>query len=806
MPRRFYLLLLFLPPLIFAVLLFPFQKVFTSGDALFQYYPYASFLSRSLQAGASPIFASGILGGFPVGASMSGGFWHPLHLLVFQFLDFLSGYHALVILYFGAGLGAMYVFLRALQFAPGSALVGALAYGLGQYSLAWLPVLPHVQPIFIFPLLFYAVLRAPDRWWGTFLGGAVLAWGWLAASPHMVSMAALAAGFFALFLDAGRSGNFFALARLQATGRYLLMGLLSAALAAPYLLLAASFHAVSVRPFLSFAEYHGGALAPAALLRYLMPSLAIPYLVPAEIISIGFAAIFLAFIAFRYARHDPFIRFFGGLAVFAILAGLKYSPLTVLFHYLPVFKYFRGPARFVHLAGFALSVLAARGFAELQSGDLVSRVRIWVRRFSGFWALVAVLGMLGTVGGLFLREPILRHLFGYFDERLYTRTSQLPLEHYHRVIENYLDQFLGSFSFQSPAFLLTVLAAFAALALFTRIARRGATELSPLLCGLVVMTEMLGGYFLAKPVADSSLLRPPELLERLRERQDEAPYRVFSLWPRAESYQRVGSRRGADGASQARFALDLLAPNTGLLWGVDTIDGYDNLMPRRLAALLAFAGSERSTAGEALADAASPDSQKLALFLERLPALGRLGVRYLISARPLSHPDLVLLGRDSADSGQLPIYLYRYQNASPLFEFAAAVEFKNLKSDADLSRHFAALSHSPDASIAIACASCAVLPEELPLRDTIELVVWQDGQAKFRVYAGRPRWFILRNTLLPGWQASLDGVPTSIHEADGIFQAVAVPAGWHDVEFRFSPWLALAESLRVWQIHRRVVQ
>jgi hypothetical protein len=51
---------------------------------------------------------------------------------------------------------------------------------------------------------------------------------------------------------------------------------------------------------------------------------------------------------------------------------------------------------------------------------------------------------------------------------------------------------------------------------------------------------------------------------------------------------------------------------------------------------------------------------------------------------------------------------------------------------------------------------------------------------------------ILTDTYYAGWRATVDGSPTAIHRANGLFRAVLVPAGDHLVSFEYTP-----ASLRV---------
>jgi hypothetical protein len=84
-------------------------------------------------------------------------------------------------------------------------------------------------------------------------------------------------------------------------------------------------------------------------------------------------------------------------------------------------------------------------------------------------------------------------------------------------------------------------------------------------------------------------------------------------------------------------------------------------------------------------------------------------------------------------------------------------------------------------------------------RDAATIVTYEPEYISVRATLESPGWLFLGDTYYPGWQATVNGQPVELFQANVLFRAVPVPAGEHLIEFEFRPrslqWGALVSGL-----------
>lgn len=476
----------------------------------------------------------------------------------------------------------------------------------------------------------------------------------------------------------------------------------------------------------------------------------------------GFIPLLLAGIALGF-RRDRLTRAWAGIGIAGVILALgAYTPLhRVLYLILPGFRLFRGSAKLIFFAVFALSVLSARGTDWLQS-----RLRSGKRSVFAWIALAVLLGAVSAfcfpgsgeeAPPRWWRSSLKKELLRgrHYDllppgrpawwKDLMSRVP--PGKNYPLYVERLVEGTpfaRNSWAlFQSEtARLGRVLLLFCLILIGVYLTRRRLSF--PLLLALLVTYELLpwAGRFVTG--FDSGICRwPPGEKEFFRSESN--PYRFLSFDP--GDY------------------------NRGMLTGFPSLIGYQADVSRRYLEYI-NASQNLPTRPEELLPAVNDYSE----------LLGLLNLTYLIvpaAGESLPPPFReVWRGPDRV--------IWRNQNAS-----ARALISSRARVIRDRRRILAQLKnpgYDP--------AGYIILEEAPPAggggEGRVRIIESDLNRTLLAVEVNGPAFLLLNDSYAPGWKAYLDGRASKIYRANYLARAVFIPAGKHRVEFRYLPPAFLA--------------
>lgn len=212
------------------------------------------------------------------------------------------------------------------------------------------------------------------------------------------------------------------------------------------------------------------------------------------------------------------------------------------------------------------------------------------------------------------------------------------------------------------------------------------------------------------------------------------------------------------------------AANLGTMFGLDEAGGYDGITPRRIDDLVDPEGSLDSLASGALRVTAPLAS----------PVIDLVGIRHV--AVPPDGEDLAPWPLEWDGPGGR---VYRNPRALP----RAFVAFR-ARTCVDDRR---ALDLIRGGSVAledeVLIAECEGAPEGASAGRVRQAEIREYAAERVVVHAvtDAPAWLVLTDAWFPGWGAWVNGSERPIHRANYAFRAVWLPAGRHDVEFRYEP-------------------
>ena len=237
------------------------------------------------------------------------------------------------------------------------------------------------------------------------------------------------------------------------------------------------------------------------------------------------------------------------------------------------------------------------------------------------------------------------------------------------------------------------------------------------------------------------------------------------------------------------FLRSVLTPNLPLRAGLPTIDGYENLMTRRQAEVLAYLGSERSPVRGYAVSATESEESKSSTLHNRVSVLGSFNVGYILTGTnmdaafgsPVAAFD-VPIPEEFAATQQ--VWIYQVPDPLGTYYFATTwqVADNSVTTGETLDRVAAS---SPGTVFLETDLGISAMPET-PVQ-SIRVVETMPAMHHLRVATDVPAILVLNRAHIPGWSVKVNEFPFEVFTVNRFAVGVAIPVGHSKIVFTYSP-------------------
>ena len=755
-------LLLCITALYFSPVVFS-SKTFASRDMYAFYYPRQFFAAECIKSGILPLWNPHLASGVPFLANLQSSVFYPLSL-VYYLLPFQIGFKYFIILhYFLSGLW-MFLLMRHWKYDAYSCMVAAIAFMLGGYMVSILDNVSFLTAAIWLPLavLFYDLFLQEKKRIHLALAGFAVGLQILGgdASCYVLSTFLF---MIAYHLYCVRSARYPGFASTAGSLRYFpLVWLIGICLAAIVLIPFAEYAFYSTRMGgFGYEELTKWSYHPLELLQLLVPYV-FGSTVPMcrwfgqywlDTFYLGVLPLLLVVFSLWWSKSGMKYFLIGVVLCSLLMAFGKYTPLFSVVRYVPGVNMIHYPVKYLFLAGFSLSILAGMGFSALFE-------RVGKRETHGLYPALIMLNAIALailIVGALADEP----LFNAF-EHIYPQTL------FHKVVgaqAAYLALFTGYSIF------VVVLAAASLLIIGAAKGSIGITAAKSIAILLLLADLTFAGKSKDALIESADYIRPNEVVRLLT--SDPSPYRIFSLsYATFEGFMHIPN---VPFARTFETLKSFMMPNLSLLFGLDTIDEYTEMLVTRYYAL--FQPVKEFYRPEKVVIAPPHFSRQM---------LNVLNVKYLISSYRLDDESF-----KTVQGG--PVKIYENTEVLPRAFFVSSASVYT--DDNDVLAAMQDPGFDPKRSVLLTRTEYHKIGEgaagEKPSQGArgaeVKILKYSPNEVEIETIGNDKGFLVLADNYYPGWKVRVNDEEKNILRAYYNLRAVYLPPGNSKVTFTFDP-------------------
>ncbi len=721
-------------------------KEFISADTIRQTYPWRQLAIDQLKQGQIPWWNPYSFSGTPLLANLQSAPFYPLNLLYWVF-PFNSAWILQVLLQPVLATLFTFLFLRSLKLSPLSAFIGGLTFAFSGFMTVWLQLNTVGHAALWLPLLLWSLSKATKHPIYYSLSTLALTSSFLAGHIQTSLYVTLFAIVYLFFLHFQPRPQPTQLPRfhLHFLGPFLVF-LSTFLLILPQYLPTFELLRLAPRQQSDPAIFNQFLLPPSHLVTLIAPNF---FGNPATnnywgqdygefMAYFGLVGLILVLISFTQKSKTPLHRFFIATFFITLFLSLPHSisRLPLLLR-LPLFSS-SAPSRILFLTHFSAAILTAFGY------QLIShpKSRFPFKLLLFITSTLILLWIITTGSWFSTTDPV--------------ATSQWRVASRNLIIPSLL------FLFSTPI-------------LFLRHRRLPFVYLRlPVLFLLIPLSLLDFSLFSNKylPFTEPKFIFPSNPL--------------FSKLQQSPDYSRFFGDFTASVTSNTSIPYHLYSP-----------EGYDSLYSSRYGTLLTYAANQGQPSNSIpRSDANLPINQDN-FYRQRLQDL--LSIKYILHKNDFPHSDFDHdISRFPESDYQLiwqqaNFQIYHNLSALPRAYLVSHVIKHNFNQDQQVLDTLFDPKFDPTTSIVIQDHNHVSFPgfttPKPPAPYSLHIDSYTPHQIDITISTPADQFLVLTDTYYPGWKAYLDGTPLAILPANYIFRTVFVPAGQHQLVFRYQPQL-----------------
>lgn len=226
--------------------------------------------------------------------------------------------------------------------------------------------------------------------------------------------------------------------------------------------------------------------------------------------------------------------------------------------------------------------------------------------------------------------------------------------------------------------------------------------------------------------------------------------------------------------SRILFQKDITSPNENMIYGLETIDGYDPIIVKYYVGFLKDAGILTIGAGNFAYFRFQDYHSRIADILN---------VGFVVSSQPINDKKLNVITELNG------VYLYRNLSAYPRAYLAKHIEYADKKTiakkmlETDYIQEKLVFMEEPlNANDSLVKNSSG---EDF---SSIRFVEYTTDKVTIRITSNYSGFLVLNDTYYPGWKAYDNGKRIEISRANYFMRAIKLSPGEHEVVFEYDPW------------------